>query len=739
MSLRQAGRVFYSGSKLHPLLLGRLKRLSASQHLSSGKQSRQLSRCALIRTYTLSCVHSRHYGGTGTTATALDERTGLFDIPEFSGATGFAFETKKCVERSKRLVEKIKSLADGPDASIIDLMDQLSDELCRVADLSECIRQVHPDDEASLAAQQACLAINSYVEELNTDTGLYRALRNLMDSDQYENLDKVTKRTAEVFMHDFEISGIHLKEPVRKELVKKNDYLLEVGYAFALNTSHPTLVHKDDCSQALMSYYPEKDGYIHISDIPYTDPDPRVRESGYRSYYAQDEHKMKALEDVILSRLTIAQVTGYPSFADRQLKMSMAESPEVVVDFLQSLSEKILPLAGDDVCTMKRIRKDHSKLFGNCSDIQPWDVPLIISKARSLFLPSVVRDSTTSVKNWFSLDSCLGGLGSLFKSLFGVSLEVVPVKRGEVWHPSVIKFAFVDDGGHLLGHTYGDLMYREGKLASDCHFTIRGGREVTESGRANYQLPVITLCCSTEDLSEKSSILLSRHCVETLFHEMGHALHSMLGRARYQNITGTRCSTDFAEVPSTLMEFFLGDGRVLASFAKHHVTGEPLPPDLTRHFQLSGHLFAAYEMQVQICNAIVDQRFHSSAVSVAETGGWIMDTYRGISDRYSPLGYVPDTAYFLRFPHLGSYGARYYSYLWSRAVASLIWKSSFERDPFSRAAGEKFRAMLSFGGGINPKELVRDMLGFEPSVEQLVNALHSDVLKHRQQLDVYRI
>jgi intermediate peptidase len=685
--------------------------------------------CASIR----NIVKSRYIWSASTVASTSERGTGLFDIPEFSDVAGFAFETKKCIQRSKELVEEIKSLSDHPNASIIDLMDQLSDELCRVADLAECMRQIHPLPEVSYAAQEACLAINSYVEKLNTDTGLYKSLRNLMYSEQFAKFDEVMRRTADVFMHDFEVSGIHLMESVQKSLVQKNDHLLEIGYAFSLNASQPTLLNSGECPANLKGYFHEEKGVAHVDYVPYVDHDPGVRENGYRLYYARDKHKMNVFEELLLSRMTIAQITGYPSFAHRQLKMSMAESPEVVVNFLRALSEKILPLAKEDVLKMKHIQANHSKLFTECSIVNPWDVPLIMSKTRDTFLPG----GAVSMKNWFSLDSCLGGLDGLFRSLFGVSLKVMPVKKGEVWHPNVYKFGFVDDGGHLLGYTYGDLVHRDSKLASDCHFTIRGGREIGGDQGARYQVPVITLCCSIEPPSKNSPVLLSRNSVETLFHEMGHALHSMLGRAKYQNVTGTRCSTDFAEVPSTLMEFFLSDERVLTSFGKHYTTGDSLPMNLVRQFQLSGHFYAAYEMQAQICNAITDQHFHSATVSETRTTEWIWDTYRDIISSYSPLEYAPNTAYFLRFVHLGSYGARYYSYLWSRAVASLIWKSSFEQDPFSRASGEKLRAMLSFGGGINPQELVKGMLGFEPSVEELVNALYSDVLKHRQQVEEF--
>ena len=658
-----------------------------------------------------------------------DERTGLFDCPEFSTVEDFPSETRKCIKTSKKLVELITKKADDPDVTIIDSMDQLSDELCRVADLAECIRQVHPNPDMASAAQFACLELNSYVEELNTNTGLYTALRRLMDSNVYSALDKVTKRTADVFMHDFEISGIHLKEDIRKKVVELNARLLEIGYKFSLNASEPTLIKKDNSVPDFGEYFNEEHNHLCMDHVPYNSLNPDLRKSGYMLYYSQNFEKMKVFEEMISMRQKLAHLVGYSSFSHRVLRMSMAESPEKVTDFLENLSSKILPLAREDVEVMTHIKNRYRGIFRKEEAVGHWDIPLLISKIQECHLPPDMN----LVRNWFPLDACIDGLGNLFRSLFGVRLEVMPVKQGELWHPSVLKFGFFDESGELLGLTYGDFFHRENKFASDSHITIRGGREIFENERfMEYQLPIITLCCNFEQPSKTEHYVLSLHSVETLFHEMGHALHSMLGRAKYQNVTGTRCSTDFAEVPSILMEFFLNDDRVLSSFARHYKTGKELPLPLMRGFQLSGHFLAAFDMQIQISNAIMDQRFHSDISFPSDATGWSAEIYKETTEKYSPFSSIPNTAYYLRFPHLCSYGSRYYSYLWSRAVASLIWKSNFRDDPFSRVSGKKYRTMLSYGGGINPTVLVRNMLGFEPTIEELVNALYSDVLKQRE-------
>ena len=692
----------------------------------------RLISCAKLVRFPQRCVVNRIIErGLGSSSPA--ETTGLFGNPLLKSPKGFNVATQRAIKEAEDIVKCICGAAPLPPVELIEKFDELSDTLCRVADVAECIRQVHQEPSMREAAQDACITLNSYVEELNTQPSLYSALARVMKSDSFGSFDLSTKRTAESLMHDFEISGIHLEEAVRTQFVGLTQQILELSHKFLNNTSQPVAIPEAVCPPFFKNVFTTEMGNVIIDDIPYYHKDHRIRALAYILYYGTFPEQQRILEALLELRHRQAVLVGYPTYAHRALKSTMAECPKTVDHFLGSLNERLLPLAREEADHMCKVKSAtlQDQADDGASVLRPWDVAHIKSVARKRFFPSGMA---SKVEQYFSVDTCLQGLDNLFQSLFGIHLRREEVKPGEVWHPLVVKLSFVHEREGLLGHVYLDLYARDSKLTSDCHFMIQGGRQRSDG---QYQSPVITLCCSFRPPSSSSSSsgtghpsLLSPQSVENLFHEMGHALHSMVGRSRYQNVTGTRCSTDFAEVPSILMEYFLADERVLGSFAQHHQTSAAIPRSAMQAVHEANELYPSFDTQMQVFYAVMDQRFHGEHPLGKSTVELFAELHKG----YSPLPYVQDTAWFLRFNHLYGYGAKYYSYMWARAVASLIWNSCFRDDPFSRVSGERYCAMLKPGGGVHPQALVAELLGYSPTVDDLVDSLCSDVQSRRQKV-----
>lgn len=184
----------------------------------------------------------------------------------------------------------------------------------------------------------------------------------------------------------------------------------------------------------------------------------------------------------------------------------------------------------------------------------------------------------------------------------------------------------------------------------------------------------------------------------------------MLGRTEYHNVSGTRCATDFVELPSILMEQFVASPAVLPLFARHHATDAVLPLEhFQAHLALQARL-SALETHGQILMATLDQVYHSAAVR-PDARFDSTEAYHALQASMGIVSPVPGTAWQTRFGHLHGYGATYYSYLFDRAIAGKVWATLFAADPLSRAGGEALRdQVLKWGGGRDPWEMVASVL-----------------------------
>lgn len=633
---------------------------------------------------------------------SLYKRTGLFGIDQLQGPDGFHELRDNAITEARRLVDVIVQQPHRPSEhrnNVVALFDELSNCLCKVADLAEFVRVGHPQPRFRATAEQASVAISTLVEELNTDRRLYDALKQNKFDNQLDDY------VAKLFMFDFEQSGIHLNDSKRKLVLQLNESILKLGSIFAANANQGRLVTVDQIPEKARHLFYQNSGKVHIQSLHAGNDNELVRETAYKLYLKPDETQDDILTNLLRCRLRLAQLCGFESYAHRAVKGSIAGAPEVVDEFLNILNEGVREYANQDYSQMLALKAKDSP---NDRQLNAWDVPYYSANYKK----SLYNEKLIQCLPYFSVGVCMDGLNMIFNELYGVRMVADNCVNGELWHNDVIKLSIIDqESNQLLGYIYCDLFERQMKHHQDCHHTIRGGCYLHDG---TYQLPIVVLVLSLPDSNDNNPSLLSPSMVDNLFHEMGHAMHSMMARTKYQHITGTRCSTDLAEVPSILMEFFASEPRVVSRFARHHVTGEQMPDELLSCWINSKRVFAASETQLQVFYAALDQAYHNSSAFnqlPSEGGLTTTDILMKTQSQYYSIPYVENTAWQLRFSHLVGYGSKYYSYLVSRAVATAIWNKLFAAEPLSRKAGLRYRdEVLAHGGGKPANQIAEDVL-----------------------------
>nr|XP_008508769.1 PREDICTED: mitochondrial intermediate peptidase-like [Equus przewalskii] len=299
------------------------------------------------------------------------EFQGLFGVPELSSPEGFRIAQENALRKTDLLVERARCTPPGPQTVLI--FDELSDSLCRVADLADFVKIAHPEPAFREAAEEACRSIGTVVEKLNTNVELYQSLQKLLaDEKLMDSLDPETRRVAELFMFDFEISGIHLDKEKRKRAVDLNVKILDLSSTFLMGTNFPTKIEKHLLPAHIHHNFVFTGDHVMIDGLHAEAPDDLVREAAYKIFLYPNADQLKCLEELLSSRDLLAKLVGYSTYSHRALQGTIAKNPETVMEFLEKLSDK---LSERTVKDFEMIRGMKMKLNPQNSELMPWDPP----------------------------------------------------------------------------------------------------------------------------------------------------------------------------------------------------------------------------------------------------------------------------------------------------------------------------------------------------------------------------
>ncbi len=402
-----------------------------------------------------------------------------------------------------------------------------------------------------------------------------------------------------------------------------------------------------------------------------------------------------------------ARLLGQPSYAAWRLQDQMAKTPEQVQRFLHALVPAATKKARAEAAELQAaIDAGHGGFT-----LEPWDWDYYAERARRAALDL----GDTEVRPYFVLDRVLeDGVFYAAHELYGLTFTVrhdVPV-----YHPDVRVFEVLDHDGSHLGLLYCDFFRRDNKSGGAWmdNLTLQSG--------LFGQRPIVTNVANFTKPAPGQPALLSFDDVRTMFHEFGHALHGLLADQRYASLSGTAVARDFVEFPSQINEHWALDPKVLARYARHHRTGQPMPAALADKIRKAETFNQGYALVEVLAAAQLDMHWHTLPAD-----SLVPDVDRFEADALAASGLdlpqVPPRYRSSSFLHIwaNGYAAGYYAYLWAEMLEDDAADWFDEHGGLTRENGQRLRDLvLSRGNTEDYAKMFRDFRGREPSIEPML-------------------
>jgi len=401
--------------------------------------------------------------------------------------------------------------------------------------------------------------------------------------------------------------------------------------------------------------------------------------------------------DIVSLRNERAQILGYKHHADYVLEERMAENPDTVLGFLETLKKSYKPAAQQDLKTLQ----DFAKTLNGPEPLQPWDVSYYSEKLKQ----SLFHFSSEDLRPYFPLQTVLQGCFTHFSRLFG--LRFTANHNYAVWHADVTSYDVHDEAdGRFIGTLYADFFPRKGKKDG----AWKTGYRSQGLFHGTVERPVIAIVCNfTKPTSDRPS-LLTHGEVLTLFHEMGHAVHGLLSDVTYSSLAGTNVKWDFVELPSQVQENWVFHKETLDLISGHYQTGEKIPSDLIKKLTAAKNFMVGWAGLRQVNFGLLDMAWHTTPTDQIKDVAAFEDKITAETSLFPRLAGPFSTS----FSHLfaGGYGAGYYSYKWAEVLDADTFELFLEQGLYNRSVAASYRAeILSKGGSEHPKVLYQRFRG----------------------------
>ena len=597
------------------------------------------------------------------------------------------------------------------------------------ANLSPVLQKVQDVEAPRLAAHQDAIFL---------DSNLFQRVQTIYKERDSLKLDPEALRLVEYYYKEFVHSGANLSDADKAKLKKLNEEESTLTNEFTKKllaaTKDAAFVTTDKNALAGMSAAGlegaaqgakerKVSGYVIPLQNTTQQPDLSMltdrstRKTIFENSWNRAERGDANDTRQVIARLAQlraqkARLLGYPTYAAWKLEDQMAKNPEAALKFMDALvpgSTARAAVEAKDIQSVIDAKTNDAQKGG--FQLQPWDWEFYSEQVRKARYDL----DEAQIKPYFELNNVLqNGVFYAATQLYGITFK----ERTDipVYQPDVKVFEVFDADGKPMALWYCDYFKRDNK---------NGGAWMDiflNQSKLLGTLPVVFNVANFSKPAPGQPALLSFRDVTTMFHEFGHALHGMFGNTVYPTLSGTQVARDFVEFPSQFNEHWATYPAIFDHYAKHNLTGAPMPAELAAKIKKAEKFNQGYALTEVLAAAELDMQWHTLSPGAPLEKPDVFEV-EALKKTHLWISYVPTRYRSSYFSHVWStgYAAGYYAYLWSEMLDDAAYQWFEDHGGLTRANGDRLRQMvLSRGNTEELGKMYAAWLGAEPTIEPML-------------------
>src|SRR6059058_623547 len=591
-------------------------------------------------------------------------------------------QTPEAVEASmKNAIAKANAALDQIGAqdlgkvtfkSAVVALDDVTYQASLAANRATIIKETNKNPAMRTAAENAVKAFQEWAVGVDYREDVYKAIKAFADT--HPKLTGEDEKLLKETLRDYRRADLELAPDQRKEVEQQRKELSKLGTDFDSNivkANAPVMFTKADLDGLPESFFVSPgiktgdDVYTVMANVTWqfnTVEENAKSERTRKELYVVRETLAKdnvfVLNQMLTLRNKIALRLGYKSWDDYQTEVKMAKTGTNAEKYINDLVSGIEPKFDSEVTELQKLKAADTN--DPNAKIMVWDWRYYSNQLNK----QKYTVDKEALRTYFPFQKVLDGMFNIYQSIFGLKFEKIaaPYK----WFDDLQLYLVTDAAsGEPLGMFYLDMFPREGKFNHFAQFDIISGKLLPDS---KYQRPTVALLCNFPPPTADKPSLLTHQDVETLFHEFGHCLHSIVTRAKYGRFAGTHVPGDFVEAPSQMLQNWVWDKKVLDTFAAdYRDPSKKIPADIVKKLNDAKLANAGVLYRRQFAFASLDLALHDlhpedMPYDCSAVSNPILEKI------FLPID--PSTTFVSYFGHLNGYDAGYYGYAWADAIAA---------------------------------------------------------------------